>query len=246
MRYTILLLMLVNLQFGFCQEAVMRPLEELINTEEPGWNLVQAWMKEAKNKIEILPKDSSKANQSLFNTQVTTRSPMGAIVYETGGIIVDHGWIRILGSGSEKLKRSLPAWNKGKSFKEYGELMSFLLIADDAIGGLFAVNGGGFGQQDLGSIYYLAPETLNWEPLGIGYSDFIYWAFTGDIADFYKGLRWANWKEEVSEMSADEGINFFPYLWVQYDDLEKLSRKAVPMQEIWDFHMDMRTQLLNN
>lgn len=67
-----------------------------------------------KNEIEILPKDSIQADSALFRTQVTTRSPMGAIIYETGGILVDNGWIRILGSGSEKLKRNFPEWNKGK------------------------------------------------------------------------------------------------------------------------------------
>jgi len=58
---------------------------------------------------------------------------MGAVVNETGVILVDNGWIRILGSGSEKLKRSLPKWNKGKSFSDFGQAMPFLLIADDAI-----------------------------------------------------------------------------------------------------------------
>lgn len=40
---------------------------------------------------------------ALLATQVTTRSPMGAVVYHTGGILVDHGWIRILGAGECKL-----------------------------------------------------------------------------------------------------------------------------------------------
>jgi hypothetical protein len=42
---------------------------------------------------------------------------MGAIIYETGGLLVDNGWIRILGSGHKKLDRNLPEWNKGKSIK---------------------------------------------------------------------------------------------------------------------------------
>jgi hypothetical protein len=66
--------------------------------------------------------------------QLTTRSPMGAIMYTTGGILADDGWIRILGSGSTRLPRSLPDWNKGKTFITYGERAPFLLVADDAIG----------------------------------------------------------------------------------------------------------------
>ncbi|MEZ5044116.1 MAG: DUF2625 domain-containing protein [Saprospiraceae bacterium] len=224
----------------------MRPLEELINTEEPGWELIEDWRKEAKNGIEILPKDSIQADSALYRTQVTTRSPMGAIIYETGGILVDNGWIRILGSGSDRLKRNLPEWNKGKSFEEYGQAMPFLLIADDVIGGFFALNGGGFGNQDLGKIYYLSPDNLEWEPLEIGYSDFIFWAFTGEIDKFYEGLRWKKWKEEIKQMGADRAMNFFPFLWTKYDDLEKLNRKNVPIEEMWTLQMDLRKQMMNN
>ena len=30
--------------------------------------------------------------------QMPTSSPMGAVIYETGGILIHHGWLRILGS----------------------------------------------------------------------------------------------------------------------------------------------------
>lgn len=113
----------------------MRPVNELINTKEPGWDLVKQWIDSAKNKVVVLPVDTAKAKEALYNTQVTTRSPMGAIVYGTGGILVDNGWIRILGSGNKLLPRSLPNWNKGKTYQEFGQAPPFLLIADDAIGG---------------------------------------------------------------------------------------------------------------
>lgn len=221
----------------------MKPLHELINIEEPAWDLIKKWLKEAKNKIEVLERDSTKANSALSKTQVTTRSPMGAIIYETGGVLIDSGWIRILGSGSDKMKRNLPEWNKGKSFEEYGQSMPFLLVADDVIGGFFAINGGYFGNQDLGKIYYFSPEELDWESLDIGYSDFIYWTFTGNIDKFYEGLRWNGWQKEIKEMSSDRAINFFPFLWTKYDDLEKLSRKDVPIEELWTMQMDVRDQL---
>src|SRR5262245_20263603 len=86
----------------------MRSVEELINKTEPAWVLVQQWIDSAKNKVEVLRRDSAKANNALYKTQVTTRSPMGAVIYSSGGILVDNGWIRILGSGSSKLNRALP------------------------------------------------------------------------------------------------------------------------------------------
>jgi len=115
----------------------MRPVEELINTKDPGWPLVQEWIAAAKNKVEVLACDSAKARAALYMTQVTTRSPMGAIVYSTGGIMIDEGWIRILGSGSDRLPRSLPDWNKGKT-SHNGKAPLFYLIADDVIGGLIS------------------------------------------------------------------------------------------------------------
>lgn len=134
-KFTFIILVLVSLT-TFSQTK-MRPIEELINENDSGWPFVKEWIKSAKNKVEILSVDKQKAIDALYKTQITTRSPMGSIVFETGGILVDNGWIRILGSGSEKLKRSLPQWNLGKGFTEFGQASSFLLVADDAIGGSF-------------------------------------------------------------------------------------------------------------
>lgn len=86
----------------------MRPLEQLINKTEPGWILIQEWISNAKNRVEILPCDTLKAKEALYKMQVTTRSPMGAIIYSSGGLLVDGGWIRILGSGNIKLNRTIP------------------------------------------------------------------------------------------------------------------------------------------
>ena len=55
----------------------MKTLEQLINIEDSGWILVQEWMTQATNHIEVLPKNKLRAEQELLNIQVTTRSPMG-------------------------------------------------------------------------------------------------------------------------------------------------------------------------
>jgi len=46
-------------------------------------------------------------------------------------------------------------------------------------------------------------------------------------------------------MSVDEAMNFYPFLWTEFDDVEKLSRKPVPIEEMWNMQMDVRNQLLN-
>ena len=223
----------------------MRTLEELINKEEPAWDLIQEWLQEAINTYEVLPRDAKRAETELLNAQITTRSPMGAILYETGGILINGGWIRLLGSGCERLDRGMFQWNKGKTFEHYGQPPAFLLVADDILGGLFAINGGAFGQDDLGQIYYLAPDTLSWEPMNCGYSEFVCWTLEGDIDLFYEPYYWEGWQEEVPKLNGNQVFSFFPFLWTKEgQQIEAVSRKVVPMEESYHLTMDMQRQLM--
>jgi hypothetical protein len=228
--------------FSYSQQG-MKPLEQLINTQEPGWPLVQEWMKNATNKIEILSNDTAQANLALYQTQVTTRSPMGAIIYTTGGILIDNGWLRILGSGNPRLPRTLPGWNKGKTFGNYGEKPAFLLVADDVLGGFYAINGGELG-KDLGKLYYLAPDTMEWEAMDMSYTQFLIFCFSGDLAKFYKDYRWEGWKEEVSRLKGDQAFNFYPPLFTKEGkDFAKSSRKAISVEEQYGYTLQMQKQL---
>lgn len=230
MKKTSLLILFFVAQ-GILGQNKMKPLSELINTTDSSWPIVQEWIKSAKNKAEILELDSATDKNALYNTQVTTRSPMGAIIYYTGGIIIDNGWIRILGSGNSKLTRSISNWNKGKSFKEYGDSPPFLLIADDAIGGFYILNGGAFG-NDFGKIYYSAPDSPEYEPLNITYSEFILFCLNNDLNAFYKGLRWKNWEKDLKNLNYDKTYNFYPYLWTKEGkEIEKNAKKIVPVEE---------------
>ncbi len=206
----------------------MKELTELINLNEPGWDLVNEFRR---------------AEKELINTQVTTRSPMGAIIYETGGILINKGWLRILGAGSEKLDRGLSEWNKGKTFENYGEQPSHLLIADDIIGGYFAINAGGIGTE-IGKIYYLPQDTLEWECLDIGYSDFLYWTLTGDLDKFYELFRWENWERDVQQGNGNQVFSFVPFLWTKEGkDIEKVDKKLVSIEEHYNLTLYLKHQI---
>ena len=220
----------------------MKTFDELLNTQEPGWAVVEGWLRKATNPVEVLPPVEANRKSALVAMQVMTRSPMGAIIYETGGILVDHGWTRILGSGCERLPRSIADWNCGRTYQESGERPPFLLVADDVIGGFFALDGGGLGGK-VGSMFYFAPDSLRWEPLEMGYSQFVYWCFTGDTAKYYIDYRWSGWQEDVKNLPGDKVFGFVPFLWAKAESLESRSRRPIPIAEQYDLQFDIAKQL---
>lgn len=216
----------------------MKGLDALINRQEPGWDIVQQWLAEATNSVDVLVKDNDLAAQALIDLQVTTRSPLGAVVYETGGLLIDGGWLRILGSGHPQLPRNPVVWTRSLS-----PALQALLIADDASGGFFALNGGGLG-DDQGGIYYFAPDSLAWESLGIGYSGFLEWAFNGDLDTFYQTVRWHGWRDDIASLSGNDVYAFFPFLWTEPTlPLAQRKRSRIAIAEHWALSHELALDL---
>ena len=88
-----------------------RSLPELLDLRDPMWPLIQQWLTSAPHPVEVLPVSRPEAERALLTLQVTTHSPLGALAWETGGILIDHGWVRLLGTGSPRLSDSLLSWN---------------------------------------------------------------------------------------------------------------------------------------
>lgn len=217
--------------------AQQRPLAALINTQEPGWALVSIWLKQAKNKVQVLPKTPIRAENALLAAQVTTRSPLGAIIYETGGILVDGGWLRILGSGSPAMDRDVMTWNQGKR-------PGMLLVADDVLGGFYAINGGAFGPETVGKVFYFAPDNLRWEITDKTYSDFLVFCFSGDLANYYHDLRWPGWEQEIQALNGNQGLLCIPFLFTKEGkNVDQDKRSVVPIAELWGFGQDTQRQL---
>ena len=156
---------------------------------------------------------------------------MGAIVHETGGLLIDHGWLRILGSGHRDLTRSIPDWNLGRTWSGEGQPPA-LLVADDVLGGFFALNGGALNGK-LGDLNYFAPDSQRWQLLKMGYSQFLWWALCGDVETFYDTLRWTGWEAEVEKLNGDQALSIYPMLWCAGPPIEKRHRGAVPIAEIY-------------
>jgi hypothetical protein len=215
----------------------VRTLKELLDTPEPAWPLVQDWVREATNVVEILPASQPACGEALVELQVTARSPMGAVIYETGGLLIDHGWLRMLGSGHPRLPRTLPGWNRGRSWHDLNEAPPFLLIADDVVGGFFALNGGRFG-KDAGIVYYFAPDNLTWETTDLGYTAFVQWCLSGNLALFYKASRWSGWEVEAGRVSGEQAFSIAPPLWAAGPPVGDRSRRPVPVAEVYDLQVN--------
>ena len=205
----------------------MTSVEQLINTDQPAILDIRKWVQRSENPCEILA-PSSDRERVLLEVGVSTFALLGALAYETGGILIDHGWLRFLGSGSPKLPRNLADWNRGRC--------RFCLVADDAIGGFFGRSGG--------EVYYWAPEKFDWEPLGLGFTEFFRWSLTPALADFYRHLRWPTWREDVKELPGDRCYGFDPFLWTKEGTVEGSEKRLVLVSEAFDLKANMLSNMV--
>jgi hypothetical protein len=190
--------------------------------------------------VEVLPVDRHDGEATLLAIQVTTRSPMGAIAYQTGGILIDHGWIRILGGGHSRLPRTLASWNFRSGDPSDSRLPGAFLVADDVLGGFFALNGGAL-EGPVKNVFYFAPDALRWEDTRRGYTDFLAFALSGDLARFYGGQRWPGWEGEAQALAGDRAFDFYPMLFAKHDGgIETRSRRSAPLDEIWRAYVAQR------
>lgn len=213
----------------------MKSLEVLIDKEDPFINLMNNLVAASKNQVEVLP-PSDNCAQLLLDVQVTTHSILGSLIYHTGGVLIDHGWIRILGSGNTRFPRDVSNWNSDSNGS------GLYLVADDAAGGFYAINGGAF-PGETNSIYYWAPDSMEWEDLELKFSDFFAWLLTGDLDSFYEGIRWKSWKEDIGKISTDQCTTFFPFLWTKEGDCNTSSRGVVSINEALTLKYDLLSQM---
>lgn len=116
-------------------------------------------------------------------------------------------------------------------------------MATDVLGGQFAVDGGGLG-GDPGEVHYFGPDTLSWTPLGLGHSAWLRWVLAGQLDEFYDGLRWPGWQDEVDEVRPDQAISCQPFLFTKEGrDPAADSRRVVPWQELRDLFAELAEQL---
>jgi hypothetical protein len=123
---------------------VRRTLRDLVDAAEDAWPEVVAWVEESVVPTTIEPADGRSGEVTLLSLQVSTRSPMGAIALRSGGILVDSGWLRILGAGGGRIGDGLREWNALEGAAPLAPpLDRMMVVGYDAVGGFFVLNGCG-------------------------------------------------------------------------------------------------------
>jgi hypothetical protein len=82
--------------------------------------------------------------------------------------------------------------------------------------------------------------------MSMGYSDFLWWALTGDLESYYATSRWPGWQSEVAELNGGQAIMVYPFLWAEGATINERSRKPVPIEELVALQFDLRRQLASN
>ncbi len=171
---------------------------------------------ESEFEVEVLP--SSNGRDELLSLQISTHSDIGAIVYHTGGIIFEGGWLRVWGSGHPRVPHQIVATNE--QINSPG-----ILIAHDAIGGVFCWN------HQPRTIHYFAPDTMEWEDLEIGYSAWLRAFLNGSYQGFYQDAQFEGWRERIHELSPEQVWSAYPPLFISSDQRDY---RPIPCRESWN------------
>ncbi len=152
------------------------------------WPLVKRWIDRAANDVAVLPPPDAKSGaRVLAALDVTERSVLGALAVHTGGLAIDHNWLRVLG-GSLLLE-----WQDA--------LDGGLVVGHDAAGGFFAVG------RDDGEVLYLVPGSLDWLETEMGHAAWVHWTLMGDVNGFYADMRQDGWEAQTATLAHDQGIS---------------------------------------
>lgn len=206
----------------------MDALAALLDPQDPAWPLVQEWLEDGEGRVRALPRDARESAATLLHLQATTRSVLGALAWETAGLVVD-GRVRVLGGGSAEAAASLRTWNGGGA-DGFAVDRGLVRVGFDVFGGVFALNGGALGPAD-GAVHYFSPDTLAWEPLGLGHAAWVRWLLTEEdrVAGFYEAFAWPGWEAAVAPLGFDEAFAMDPPPWTA--EAEPPARVA-PVREV--------------
>jgi hypothetical protein len=186
----------------------------------------------------IAPSDPQR-QEVLSALQVTVASMLGALAWNSAMVLIDHGWVRLVGAGAGSVGGlHVETLNDPSSALQF----EGVLAAYDVLGGRFAIHGGGFSAAQPGEVVYWAPDTLEWSPLGLGHSALVDFMLSERLAQFYEGLRWPGWEQDTHTIEPDQGLSAYPPPWSEEGKGTGVRRAAVPLAELVSHAEDVAAQ----
>jgi hypothetical protein len=200
--------------------------------QTPAWPELSNWFTDAANSVQVLSAQRDNGLRALQIMELDETTALGAMVLHSGGLLVDGGWLRVLGSGHPRLPGSVLDWNGLSGNSRPAIVGGALIVAHDLIGGIYAVNAGGLPGED-GQVSYFSPASRRWEELGTGYTGLLRWVCEGDLAGAYNALRWPDWEDEAVHVGGDQGVHLWPPPWtMEGRDPSTVDRRVVAMDEL--------------
>ena len=201
------------------------------------WEQIRNMVEQSANRCEVCEGVKERGTADLDKLGLTEESVLGTIIANTCGIVIDK-WIYVLGQACEEHAGVTDFPERiGQKFPD------MLVVATDVVGGLFAINGGRFA-EDVGKVWYFAPDTIQWESLGFKYSEFIAWGCQGNLSEFYQNARWTGWERDADAIDGfNKGFSIYPFLWAKECNIETASKKVVPLAELVGMNLDFEKRM---
>lgn len=200
------------------------------------WKKINKMLQSSDRKIELFQCDEVRGINIIKEIGLNNTTTLSTIIANCAGVIVDD-CIRILGQGDVNVHGiyEVNLIENGSA----NRVMGMLLVAFDIFGGLFAMNMGAI-NDEIGVIYYFAPDTLEWEAIEMNYSEFLQWCVLGNISKFYQSFKWNDWRQMAKEVKFNDGILIYPFLWSKEHNINTAEKKIVSFNELFNLNMDYR------
>lgn len=222
-----------------------RTADELLNTDDPAWPLLQQLLREAGPAARVLDANPAAGRREIESLQVSARSLLGATAHHVGAILIDSGWLRLLGCGHSECPWSISAATRALGWGEAPAPPEAILVGVDVLAGLFAINGGVLHDVPPGNVAYFAPDSLQWEDTDLAHSAWLRAMLDTDTRSaFYANLRWNAWQSEVAALPPNTGLHIYPPLFTRESrPIESTRRTAVPLDELVAATLDIARRL---
>lgn len=66
---------------------------------------------------------------------------------------------------------------------------------------------------------------------------------SGKLDEFCETFRWQDWETEVRQLTGDQMLSVYPFLWAEGPSIAHRDRRPVDVSELYSLQADMQRQL---